>query len=320
VPRRVLILAGGGGHTGFGYALAEVLHKKFSLSFLVPKGDYFSERRLRVFGEVGFLTKPRDPKTQFQNFAVRLTKAFIESMRQTFHGFDFVISTGSNFCIPPAIMAWTKGIPLINVEGAIRFIKPSKTARILQPFSTITALQWKEQTRMLKGVVVGPIFFKSQIKPWNGGYILVTGGTYGHKPLFDELVKSSLHNIVLQTGKIDPAPYIKEHPEWKVITITERFQELLAGAELVITHNGSTILEAVAYGKPTLLVPNPEWTRTAGVKDAEYFVKKVNAVLVSDIELENLLNAIDEARKRRVPMLPNGAKNLANEITKLATH
>jgi len=317
VPRRVLILAGGGGHTGFGYALAQVLHKEFSLSFLVPKGDYFSKRRLRVFGEVGFLTKPRDPKTQFQDFAVRLTKAFIESMRQTFHGFDFVISTGSNFCIPPAIMAWTKGIPLINIEAAIRFIKPSKTARILQPLSTITALQWKEQARMLKGVVVGPIFFRPAIEPWNGGYILVTGGTYGHKPLFDELAKSKLHNIVLQTGKINPAPYIKEHPEWKVTTMTERFQELLAGTELVITHNGSTILEAVAYGKPTLLVPNPEWTRTAGVKDAEYFVKKVNGVLVPDIKLENLLEAIDEARKRRVPTLPNGAENLADMMAKL---
>ena len=317
VPGRVLILAGGGGHTGFAYALAQVLHKKFSLSFLVPKGDYLSERRLRKFGKVRFLTKPRDPKTPFQNFTTRLTKAFIESIKQTFHGFDFVISTGSNFCIPPAIMAWTKGIPLINIEGAIRFIKPSKTAQILQPFSTITALQWKEQTRMLKGVVVGPIFFKPEIEPWNGGYTLVTGGTYGHKPLFDELVKSNLHNIVLQTGKIDPTPYIKEHPEWKVITITERFQELLAGAELVITHNGSTILEAVAYGKPALLVPNPEWTRTAGVKDAEYFARKVNAVLVSDIKLENLLDAIDEARKRRVPTLPNGAENLANMIVKL---
>jgi len=317
VPGRILILAGGGGHTGFGYALAQALQGKALLSFLVPEGDVLSKRRLRKFGDVRFLVKPREPKTPFQEFAVRLARAFIESIKQTFRDFDFAISTGSNFCIPPSIVAWIQGVPVVNIEGAIRFTKPSKTARILHPFSTITALQWKEQTRLLKGVVVGPIVFRPEIKPWNGGYILVTGGTHGHRPLFDELAKSNLHNIVLQTGRISPSSYVKEHPEWKVITTTEHFQELLAGAELVITHNGSTILEAIAYGKPVLLVPNPEWTRTAGVKDAAYFAKKVNAVLVNDIRLERLFDAIDEARNRKVPTLQNGAENLANIIVRL---
>ena len=314
---RLLILAGGGGHTGFAYALAQALHKEISLCFLAPKGDYLSARRLQKFGEVKFLTKPRDPDTPTQIFTFRFAKALTESIGLTFRDVDFVVSTGSNFCIPPAIVAWIRGVPLVNIEGAIRFIKPSKTAQILRPFSTITALQWEEQRRMLRGEVVGPIFFRPEFEPWEGGYILVTGGTHGHKPLFDELVKSDLRNIVLQTGRIDPALYIEKHPDWKVITITEHFQQLLAGAELVVTHNGSTILEAIAYGKPTVLVPNPEWRRTAGVKDAEYFAKKVNAVLVSEINLENLLKAIDEARKRRVLTLPNGAENLANMIIQL---
>lgn len=73
---------------------------------------------------------------------------------------------------------------------------------------------------------------------------------------------------------------------------------------------------AVVYKKPVVLVPNPEWTRTVGTEDAEYLAGKINAVFVS--EIESLLNAIKEARKRRVPTLPDGAENLANMIIELA--
>jgi len=311
VQGRVLILAGGGGHTGYGYALAEALHKRVYLSFLVPKGDTLSERRLSRFGKVNFLTKPRGPKTPAHTFALQLTKAFVESIGQNLKEFDVVVSTGSNFCVPPAILAWMRGLPVVNIESPVRFVKPSRSARVLHPFSTITALHWRDQKRLLKGVVVGPILPKPEIKPQNKGYILVAGGTYGHRVLFDTIAESDLHNVVLQTGLVDPAPYIKKHPEWKVFTVTERFHELLAGAGIVVTQFGVTVLEAVVYKKPVVLVLNPEYTRGASPKDAAYLAKKINAVLVSKIELENLLDAIDEAKKRKIPTLPNGAENLA---------
>lgn len=317
VQGRVLILAGGGGHTGYAYALAQALHKKVPLSFLAPKRDILSERRLSKFGEVKFLIKPRGPTTPNHEFAARFARALVDSMGQVSRESSVVVSTGSNFCIPPAIMAWAKGIPIINVESSVRFSKASKTARILQPFSTITALQWEEQRRLLDGVVVGPLLPKPEVKPWKGDYILVTGGTYGHRLLFDVLAESNLRNVVLQTGRVDPAPYIKKQPEWKVVTLTERFCELLAGAKVVITHFGSTALEAVVYGKPVVLAPNPEWTRTARIEDAEYLARKVNAVLIFEIKLRTILNAIDKARKMKVPTLKDGAENIASMIIEL---
>ncbi len=317
VKGRVLILAGGGGHTGIAYALAQTLHKKVSLSFLAPEGDTLSERRLSKFGKVEFLLKPRGPKTPDYIFAARLIKALIDSVKVDFHEFDVVVSTGSNFCGPPALLAWMRGVPVVNIESLVRFTKPSRTARVLQPISALTALHWKEQSRFLKGVVVGPTLCKPEITPWDGGYILASGGTYGHKLLFDTLSKSRLSNVVLQTGRVDAAPYIKQHPEWKVITFTEEFHKLLAGAELVVSHFGGTVLDAVIYKKPVVLAPNPEWTRTAGIEDAEYLARKINAVLVSKIELQSLLDAIKEARGRKVPTLPEGAKNLANMIMEL---
>ena len=316
--KRVLILAGGGGHTGYAYALAQALHNRVSLSFLAPEGDALTERRLSKFGKVDFLIKPRGPKTPAPIFAVQLAKALIDSIRQPFHKFDVVVSTGGNFCVPPAIMAWIRGVPVVNIESEVRFTKPSKTARILQPFSAITALWWKEQKRMLDGVVVGPLLPKPVVKPRNRGYILVTGGTYGHKLLFDAMAESNLHNVVLQTGKVDPTPYMEKHPEWKVISATDRFHELLAGAELVVTHFGFTVCEALVYKKRIVMAVNPEWTRTVGAEDAKYLTRKINAVLVTEIETETLLEAINEARKREVPILPMGAEKLANMIVELS--
>ena len=315
----MLILAGGGGHTGYGCALAQALQGRADLSFFVPKGDILSERRLSKFGKVTSLIKARGPQTPAHTFLVRLSKAFMSSIEKAVNDFDVVVSTGSNFCIPSSIMALMWRVPLVNIESSVRFVRPSKTARILEPVSTMTALQWEEQKRFLKrGVVVGPLLSKAEVAPWDGGYILVTGGTYGHRTLFNTLAESSLRNVVLQTGRIDPTRYLKKHPEWKVVTVTEKFHELLAGADLVVTHFGETILEAVVYKKPVLLIPNPDWTRTAGVKDAEYLAKKVNAVLVQEINLQNLLDGIEETRNRKVPTLPDGAERLANIVVKLS--
>ena len=313
---RVLILAGGGGHTGYSYALAQALHEKVSLSFLVPEGDTLSERRLRKFGEVGFLIQPRGPKTPAPIFMGRLAKAFLNSVGRAFHEFDVVVSSGSNFCVLPAIMAWVRGVPVVNIESPIRFTKPSKTASLLQPFSAITALCWEEQTRLLKGVVVGPLLPKPIVKPWNGGYVLVTGGrAFEHKALFDAIAESNLPNVILQTGRVNPMPYTMKHPEWKVIAFTEKFHELLAGAELVVSHFGFTALEAaIVYRKPVVMVVNPEYRTTVGMEDAEYLARKINAVLASETKTKVLLDAMNEAKERKVPTFPDGAENLANMI------
>jgi UDP-N-acetylglucosamine:LPS N-acetylglucosamine transferase len=316
VRKNILILAAGGGHTGYAYALAEELYGKASLYFLVPKGDSLSAKRLSKFGKVGSLLKSREPKTPNHVFAVRLFKAFLDSFRLYLRQFDVVVSAGSNFCIPPALVAWILRVPIVNIESPVRFVKPAKSTRLLQHFSKITALNWEEQTKILKGVVVGPILPKPKVEPNNKGYILIAGGTYGHKRLFDTMAKSNLHNIVLQTGKVDSTPYAMNHPEWTVLAVTDRFHEIIANAELVVTQFGFTVLEALIYKKPVVIVPNPEWTRGATAEDARQLTKKINAVLVSEIKVETLLEAIKEAKQREIPTFQDGAKNLANLILK----
>jgi UDP-N-acetylglucosamine--N-acetylmuramyl-(pentapeptide) pyrophosphoryl-undecaprenol N-acetylglucosamine transferase len=315
--KRILILAGGGGHTGFAYALAQRLENRASMLFLIPEGDTLSHKRLSKFGNVDYLLKPRGAKTPTNKFTYNLARALANSMKKVKGDFDAVVSTGSNFCIPPALVAFLKGIPIVNIEGEARFIGASKTAHILQPLSSITALQWTEQKNFLKGTVVGPIFAKPEIETWNGGYVLVTGGTLGHKRLFDVLNKSDLKNVVLQTGEVNPEPYRKRHPEWKILDFSLNFHELIAGAEVVVTHQGSTPLEAVVYKKPSVIVPNPELKRTFPRRDSEIFAKKVGATFLSDITLESLLDAIEEAKNNKIPLLKDGAKVLAEMILNL---
>lgn len=315
--KHVLILAGGGGHTGFAYALAQRLKDRATMTFLIPEGDSLSQQRLNKFGKIEYLLKPRGAKTPTNEFAYNLARAFTNSAKKVKGDFDAVVSTGSNFCIPPALVAFFKGIPLVNVEGEARFVGASKTARILKPFSTVTALQWSEQKKLLKGTVVGPIFVEPEVEPWNGNYVLVTGGTLGYKRLFDVLSESSLENVVLQTGKVDPDPYRKRHPEWKVIDYSLNFNELIAGAQVVVTHQGSTPLEAAVYKKPSVIVPNPELKRTFPRRDSEIFAKKVGATFLSDLSLESLVTAIEEAKKNKVPALKDGAKALAEIVLNL---
>jgi UDP-N-acetylglucosamine--N-acetylmuramyl-(pentapeptide) pyrophosphoryl-undecaprenol N-acetylglucosamine transferase len=315
--KRILILAGGGGHTGFAYALAQRLENRASMLFLIPEGDTLSHKRLSKFGNVDYLLKPRGAKTPTNKFTYNLARALANSMKKVKGDFDAVVSTGSNFCIPPALVAFLKGIPIVNIEGEARFIGASKTARILQPLSSITALQWTEQKNFLKGTVVGPIFAKPEIEAWNGGYVLVTGGTLGHKRLFDALNESDLKNVVLQTGEVNPEPYRKRHPEWKILDFSLNFHELIAGAEVVVTHQGSTPLEAVVYKKPSVIVPNPELKRTFPRRDSEIFAKKVGATFLSDFTLESLVDAIEEAKNNKIPLLKDGAKVLAEIVLNL---
>ncbi len=138
----ILILVGGGGHTGYAKMLAEELQGRAELSFLVPEDDPLSEELLREYGPVDQLIKPRHPTTPFLQWSLRFPKAFYNSIGKINRDLDYVVRPGSQFCISPSIIARLKGIPMINLESADRFTGPSLTAKILRPLSKITALHW----------------------------------------------------------------------------------------------------------------------------------------------------------------------------------
>ena len=317
MTKKVMILAGGGGHTGYARILAQELHGQAELSFLAPDDDPVSISILEPYGTIETLIKPRHPTTPSWKFIFRLTKAFGQSKKLIPRDLNAVVSTGSNFCVPPALTGWTRGIPIVSLESRVKFTKPSRTASLLQRFAAITALQWEEQSSILKGTVFGPLLPRRTFEPWNGGYTLVAGGTYGYKALFDAVSESCLEKVVLQTGRLDGREYKERHPGWRVISFSERFEELLAGAEVVVSPPGGTPVEAVVYGKPVVIVRYPEWTKAASLDDTRIFSEKLDATLLLTLSPMALMDALENAKKREAPKLMDGTKHLSKAILSL---
>ncbi len=316
---KVLILAGGGGHTSIALALAQALRGKAETSFLIPEGDKLSRELLSNFGPVDELIKGRYPKSSNLLFPFRLLIAFWHTLPQVSSDYNVVVSTGSNFCIPPSVAAWLKGIPVVNIESRVAITKPSKTASLLTHFSRRTLLQWDEQLKNLKGVVTGPIFPEERYEAKDRGYVLVTGGTEGHKHLFDVVNELDLGKVVLQTGKVDPEPYRARHPDWTIIPYSTEFEKLVAESSIVITHQGGgTIFEAVLYRKPVIIVFNPELTRTADTEDMRVLATKVGAPFLENAESTALATLIRDVRSQARPTFENGRVRAAETILDLA--
>jgi len=316
MANRVIITASGGGHTGYAVALAQKLEKKAEILFIVPEGDSWSKSKVEKYGKIIYIKKARGPKDSLVKAIPGLFIAGLQSLKEISTSYDVFVSTGSNHSVPPAIAAKIKGLKLINIECADRFVKPSLSVETLKYISDLTVLQWPEQRKILpQGIVIGPIYENPLYPPQDKNYILVAGGTYGHKPLFDTVSNLDLDNIVLQTGKVDPEPYRKKHPEWIIFNFDPDFQKWIAGASIVISHPGKTIIDAaLTYKKPTIIAPNPEWPLTSGWLDAIFLAKKLNAIPVKEITPENILNAIRKAKRRKPPVFPNGAEKLAKMI------
>jgi UDP-N-acetylglucosamine:LPS N-acetylglucosamine transferase len=316
--KRVLILAGGGGHTSIALALAQALRGKAETSFLIPERDRLSGELLSPYGPVKELIKGRYPQTSNLLFPFRLAASFYHSFPLVNGDYDVVVSSGSNFCIPPAIIAWLKSIPVINIESRVAITKPSKTARLLQHFSRRTLLQWEEQKKNLDGVVTGPIFPEKRYEARNLEYVLVTGGTEGHRQLFDAIVELDLEKVVMQTGKVDPAPYREKHPNWTIIPYSTEFEKLVAESSIVITHQGGgTIFEALLYEKPLIIVFNPELTRTANTEDMLVLARKVEAPFLEVVDGAKIKSLIQEAESHKKPHFENGRVKAAEVILEL---
>jgi UDP-N-acetylglucosamine:LPS N-acetylglucosamine transferase len=316
---KVILLAGGGGHTGYAYALAHYLSGKCEIETYVPEGDKLSHNRLKRFGDVKTLPKPRGPTTPLMPFLSGLAKSFLRSA-STFGKKSVVVSTGSNFCLAPCLVAKMNGVPTVNIESSVRFTRASKTTKILAKTATLTALQWDEQKKLLpSGEVFGPMLAKPELEPYDGGYILVTGGTFGHKLLFQAFDATSIEKVLLQAGGLYSPEFARRHPTWKVIDYSDRFHELIAGADVVVTHFGETIIDsALVYGKSTIISVNPDWTRTAGLEDATLMSGKVNGTLLNDFTPDAVMETIERAKKNRPPQIPSGADSLSRRILEMA--
>lgn len=292
----MLIIASGGGHTGFARAVAEYLPDK--VDFVIPKGDVVSREMIKPFANrIYEIEKFRSPSSGFS------PSYFFSSI---FHSLSIkkykkVLATGSNHSIFPSFFQFLKGAIIYGIESQDRIISKGKAVSIISKYSKKVFLHWEEQKRLYKnGIVVGPIVEKPKYESKDEGYILVTAGTEGFERLFDKIKALNLENVVLQTGKVNSEKY--KGLGWKVFSFDPDIEKYIASASVVITHQGKTAMEAVVmYKKPTIIVFNKDWKTATTFEDARLYAKILGAQFFNDPSTwssdEDFLKAIDKREK-----------------------
>ncbi len=324
MPVRVLVTAAPGGHSGYASAIAHYLRERgVEPTFIIARGDRWTGSKLKHLGSIVEITMPRKPGEPLYKTLHRWPRALFESLRIVGKDIPVLVSCGGNLSLAPAFTAKLKGLKLVNVESIVRMTVPGKTPKLLYPMADITLIHWPEQRKLYpKAMVVGPIYEPPRYKPRDEGYILVTAGTQGHPQLFNTISKLNLKNIVLQTGKIDPEPYRRRHPEWIVFQFDPDLDRWIAGATLVITHypGMTSATAALAYRKPVILVAAPHLKTSAPQQDGPLYAKKIGALYTHKITPNTLQKLIEKAKTLTPPRYENGARKAADTILSLAAN
>ncbi|AWR97859.1 polysaccharide biosynthesis protein [Acidianus sulfidivorans JP7] len=310
----ILIIASGGGHTGFAKSIAEYLPEK--VDFVIPKGDEMSKKMIEQYANrIYEVEKFRTPTNSFSAFLFFSSIFHSLSIRK----YKKVIATGSNHSIFPSFFQFMKGSKVYAIESQDRIITRGKAVSIISRYSKEVFLHWKEQSHLYKnGVVVGPIVGKSKYEIRNDGYIFVTAGSEGFERLFDKIMNLKLENVVLQTGKVNPEKY--KNSSWKVFSFDSDIDKYLASASVVVTHQGKTAMESVVlYKKPTIIVYNKDWKNATTYEDTKKYAEILGARLFSDpsewTSDEDFLDSLERpsAPKEHIIGTPNLVKEIIND-------
>ncbi len=320
---RILLVAAGGGHTGYAVATAEELAGHAELGFIVGEGDYWSLVLVKKYGRIAIARRLRGPSESLAKAVSRLGASLPPEARQMVGWADLVVSTGSNLSLTVSLYALVKGKQVLNMEAADRLASRSRSTLLLSLApKTITVLHWREQLKLYRHAwrvaVVGPVYEKPRYKPRDEGYVLACCGTHGNRALLEALAELGVSNVVAQIGKT-PNPPTK--PGWRVFRFTTDLHYWISRASIVVTHPGKTVIDAaLAYHKPVIIVVNPEWKLTSTPRDAEKLARLLNAVYSGPPTPKRLQKALKLAERKRPPRIPSGAPRLARLALKLANH
>jgi UDP-N-acetylglucosamine--N-acetylmuramyl-(pentapeptide) pyrophosphoryl-undecaprenol N-acetylglucosamine transferase len=117
--------------------------------------------------------------------------------------------------------------------------------------------------------------------------------------------------------------------DYRLIPSTDRIGAAYSACDLVVARAGSSVWEIAAAGKPAILVPYPFATADHQAKNAEYFVHAGGAVMIRDLDLDDVPDRVrslldDPASLERMgeAMLraakPDAAEEIAEGLIALA--
>ena len=310
---KVLVLGGIGGHSGQAFAISHYL-KEAKIEFDVMTLPGTEWRFEGLANEIITLDQLLLPPNRRPN-PKALPKMLLKLLKMK--RYKVMVANGSNFAVPPALMGKLKGSKLINVESLDAVVEPSKAAKFLSRFSDVDIVQWEELKEFyVNALVSGPIFEPPLYEPRDEGYILVTAGTLGYEELFVEAVKqlSDKYQLLIQTGRVDPERFKGKNV--KAFRYSKDFHKLLANAKAVIGVFPATTpaTAALAYDKPTVIVPNPNLKSASSLKNMKPFAERIGAVIG---DLKNLKESLERAFEVRRPKYENGAKVVVKKVVEM---
>ncbi len=313
---RILIIASGGGHTGYALALLEAL-KELNCSdadAVIPENDEWTKSLIEKYVDnVVEVKKLRRPDEDVSAYLRNLPKALLQSLK--LGRYKVVIATGSNHSFLPAIISKIRGAQVYVIEAIDRFCSRSRTVSLLTKFGAKPVVHFLEQKSLYpSSIVVGPILRRPRYSPKKGRYILAVGAFEGDKEIYDALSEAGFKDVVIQTGKLDPEPWLRRNPGWIGFRFDPDLERWISEAEIVIGHVGVTIAEAaILYKKPTIIYVNPRWRGTSKFEDIVTFGRKLNSIVITDVK--ELVDAVEKARSSKPPEIEaRGAIKLAEII------
>jgi UDP-N-acetylglucosamine--N-acetylmuramyl-(pentapeptide) pyrophosphoryl-undecaprenol N-acetylglucosamine transferase len=129
--------------------------------------------------------------------------------------------------------------------------------------------------------------------PPDGPVLLVAGALAGARSI-NELVIEAFGDVgpaILHiSGERDYATLRRrvKRPDYRLIPQTDRIGAAYSAADLVLSRAGSAVWELAAAGKPAILVPYPFATGDHQAKNAEHFVRAGGAIMVRELDLEDV--------------------------------
>jgi UDP-N-acetylglucosamine--N-acetylmuramyl-(pentapeptide) pyrophosphoryl-undecaprenol N-acetylglucosamine transferase len=171
--------------------------------------------------------------------------------------------------------------------------------------------------------------------PTDEPVLLVTGALAGARAL-NELVVESFGEVgpaILHISGERDYPSLKprvKREDYRLLPQTDRIGAAYSAADLVLARAGSSVWEIAAAGKPAILVPYPFATADHQARNAEYFVRTGGAVMVRELDLEDVPDRVrtllaEPTRLERMgqAMLdvarPDAAIEVAEGLIELAT-
>jgi UDP-N-acetylglucosamine--N-acetylmuramyl-(pentapeptide) pyrophosphoryl-undecaprenol N-acetylglucosamine transferase len=171
--------------------------------------------------------------------------------------------------------------------------------------------------------------------PQEGPVLLVAGALAGARSINELVVESfgAVGPAILHiSGDRDYASLRRRirRADYRLIATTDRIGAAYSAADLVLSRAGSGVWEIAAAGKPAVLVPYPFATADHQAKNAEYFVRAGGAIMVRELDLEDVPDTLrsmldDPTRLAQMgeAMLrtarPHAADEIAEGLIELAT-